>query len=68
MTTPQILIKVNEAGQVQMQANTADPVILYGLLEMAKDAIRQNASRQASNSGIVAAPAGALNQLAAAGK
>lgn len=67
MNRPQIEISVNEKGQVQLRANVTDQVLIYGMIEMAKDAVRQNAAKAAEGSNIVAAPATALNKLTAAG-
>lgn len=68
MTTPQIVITVKQTGEIQVQSNVQDQIILYGMIERAKDALRDNFAKATSNSGLVQATAEALKMLEPAGR
>ena len=63
MSTPQITITVTPGGDVQLQSNVPDQILIYGILERAKDAIRESFASRANGKQIVAAPADVLNRL-----
>lgn len=64
---PTITLTLKPDGTIRLQANVDQPILLYGMLELGKDAVRSIKAQQAKG-GIVAAPAEALNQLAPASK
>lgn len=69
MTIPQITITVEPTGEIRVQSNVQDQIILYGMIERAKDALRDNFAKQAAgNSGLVQATAEALKMLEPAGR
>jgi hypothetical protein len=57
---PQIVITVTKEGEIRVQANITDPIILFGVLERAKDALREGLAQQANGPQVIAAPATAL--------
>lgn len=63
----QITITIRAQGKMQIQSNSDNPLAIYGGLEMAKQVVLNQLAQQ-PGTGIVAAPANALNHLSAAGK
>ena len=55
MTEPTIVITRKADGRIQAQANVQDLIVIYGMLEMGKDAIRE--ALKQGQSGIVPAAA-----------
>lgn len=52
-----IEILINDAGQLQVTGNIENLMIVYGVLEAAKDALREHHQQQAKN---IIQPAGGL--------
>lgn len=63
MENPTITIVMNQDGSIRLQANIDNPVILYGMLGRAKDAVKDGIDEKSRQGRVLAASAGALKQL-----
>lgn len=60
---PTITLTLQANGELRLQANVDNPILLYGLLERGKDLVRQSNDERAKGPQIIPAEASALAGL-----